>query len=321
MTMTTGNTSLLTRAEVWSAELKEVLEEDLMGMNWVRMLDGFPDGDTFKIPSIGEARTDDYAEDTAVKYRPMDTGQFQFTIDEYISSGTYVTKKAEQDVYYINELVSTFVPKQRRAIMEHFEARLFERPEEAYSANAQGQINDAYHRMAGGNTGRIELADFAYAMYSLKKANVPQSNMVAIVDPSVEYYINTLSNLVSVADNPRWEGIVADGIATGMRFVKNIYGFDVYTSNFLPDVVDDALPERDGATTNDFSSAAGKPCYFFSAESTVLPLVAAWRQPPEVDSEWNKDYQRTEFLTTARYGSKLYRPENMVTVVTKTDVS
>lgn len=321
MSMTTGNTSLLTRSEIWSAELKEVLQEDLMGMNWVRMLDGFPDGDTFTIPSIGESRTDDYAEDTAVKYRPMDTGEFQFTIDEYISSGTYVTKKAEQDVFYINELVSSFVPKQRRAIMEHFEARLFERPEDAYAANAQGQINGAYHRMSGGNAGRLELADFAYAMYSLKKANVPQSNMIAIVDPSVEYYINTLSSLVSVADNPRWEGIVADGVASGMRFVKNIYGFDVYTSNFLPDVTDGALPERDGTTANSFATAAGKPAYFFSAESTVLPLVAAWRQEPEVDSEYNKDYQRTEFVTTARYGSKLYRPENMVSIVTKTDVS
>ncbi len=321
MSMTTGNTSLLTRGEVWSAELKEVLQEDLMGMSWVKMLDGFPDGDTFKIPSIGEARTDDYSEDTAVKYRPMDTGQFQFSIDEYISSGTYVTKQAEQDTYYINELVSSFVPKQRRAIMEHFEARLFEKPEDAYAANEQGQINGAYHRMSGGDSGRLELADFAYAMYALKKANVPQSNMVAIVDPSVEYQLNTLSNLVSVSDNPKWEGIVADGIATGMKFVKNVYGFDVYTSNFLPDVKDNALPERDGSTVNDFSTSVGKPSYFFSGASDVLPLVAAWRQEPEVDTEYNKDYQRTEFVTTARYGSKLYRPENMVSIVTKTDVS
>jgi len=321
MSMTTNNVSLLTRAEVWSRELKEILQEDLMAMNYVRMLADFPDGDTFKIPSIGDARTDDYAEDAAVQYRPLDTGQFQFTIDEYISSGHYITKKAEQDMFYMNELVSSFVPKQRRAIMEHFEATLLEKPEAAYAANAQGQINDAYHRMAGGNAGRIELADFAYAQYALKKANVPQQQMVAIVDPSVEYYINTLTNLVNVSNNPMFEGIVADGIATGMRFVKNIYGFDVYTSNFLPDVTDNALPERDGSTTKDFSSDAGKPCYFFSAAADVLPLVGAWRQEPEVDTEYNKDYQRTEFVTTARYGTKLYRPENMVSVVTSTDVS
>jgi ribose 5-phosphate isomerase RpiB len=88
--------------------------------------------------------------------------------------------------------------------------------------------------MSGGNSGRIELADFAYAQYALKKASVPQMNLVAIVDPSVEYTINTLTNLVTVQNNPKWEGIVADGIGSGMRFVKNVYGFDVYTSNFLP---------------------------------------------------------------------------------------
>ena len=320
MSMTTGNVSLLTRADIWSNELKETLKEDLMATRYVRMLDGFPDGDTFHIPSIGDARTDDYAEDTAVQYRPLDTGEFTFSITEYLSSGHYITKKAEQDMFYMSELVSSFVPKQRRAIMEHFEATALAAPEASYSANAQGAINGAYHRMSGGNSGVLELQDFAYAMYALKKANVPQTNMIAIVDPSVEYQLNTLSNLVSVSDNPRWEGIVADGIATGMKFVKNVYGFDVYTSNFLADVTDSALPERDGTTTNDFSSTAGKANLFFSAASDVLPLVGAWRQMPEVDTEYNKDYQRTEFVTTARYGVKHYRPENTVTIVTNPNV-
>lgn len=320
MSMTTGNVSLLTRADIWSNELKETLKEDLMATRYVRMLDGFPDGDTFHIPSVGDARTDDYAEDTAVQYRPLDTGEFTFSITEYLSSGHYITKKAEQDMFYMSELVSSFVPKQRRAIMEHFEATALAAPEASYAANAQGAINGAYHRMSGGNSGVLELQDFAYAMYALKKANVPQTNMIAIVDPSVEYQLNTLSNLVSVSDNPRWEGIVADGIATGMKFVKNVYGFDVYTSNFLADVTDSALPERDGSTTNDFSSTAGKANLFFSAAGDVLPLVGAWRQMPEVDTEYNKDYQRTEFVTTARYGVKHYRPENTVTIVTNPNV-
>ena len=55
---------------------------------------------------------------------------------------------------------------------------------------------------------------------------------------------------------------------------------------------------------------------FFSADQTVLPFVGAWRQMPKVDTEYNKDYQRTEFVTTARYGLKLFRPENLATVLT-----
>lgn len=321
--MTTGNSQLLIRSELWSSELKEVLEDDLMATGYVDMLDEFPDGDTFTIPSVGEAQVDDYVEDSAIQYRPLDTGEWQFSIDEYISSGTYVTRKAEQDSFYMSQIVSSFVPKQRRAIMEHFERTVFEKPEAILGATTNGQyaINDAFHRMSGGNSGRIELADFAYAMFALKKANVPQTNMIAIVDPSVEFYLNTLSNLVSVSDNPKWEGIVADGIATGMKFVKNIYGFDVYTSNYLPLVTDSALPERDGSTTNDLSGVTATANYFFSAAPDVLPWKAAWRQAPMVDTTWEADYQRTKFTTTARYGTKLYRPENMVIVASNTAVS
>ena len=324
MSMTTANTSLLRRSEIWSAELKEILRDDLMATGYVDIITEFPDGDTFTIPSVGDAQVDDYIEDQAVTYRPLDTGEWQFTINEYLSSGTYITKKAEQDMFYMSQLVSSFVPKQRRAIMEHFETEVFKRPNAILGASANGQysINGANHRYAGGATGALELQDFAAAMFALKKANVPQTQMIAIVDPSIEYQLNTLSSLVSVSDNPMWEGIVADGIATGMRFVKNVYGFDVYTSNYLDNaIVDSALPDRVGGTAIDFSSNNGVANLFFSAAGDVLPWKAAWRQEPQVDMEWNKDYQRTEFVTTARYGVQLYRPENMVIVVTPGTIS
>jgi len=70
MAMTTANMSLLTRSEVWSSELKEILRDEMMAQRYVRMLEGFPDGDQFTIPSIGQAQVDNYAEDTAVVYRP-----------------------------------------------------------------------------------------------------------------------------------------------------------------------------------------------------------------------------------------------------------
>ena len=58
---------------------------------------------------------------------------------------------------------------------------------------------------------------------------------------------------------------------------------------------------------------------FFSAAPDVLPFIGAWRQMPKVDSEYNKDRQREEFIVTARYGAKLYRPENLVCVLSDTD--
>jgi len=322
MAMTTANMSLLTRSEVWSSELKEILRDEMMAQRYVRMLEGFPDGDQFTIPSIGQAQVDNYAEDTAVVYRPMDTGEFTFTVDKYLSSATYITKKAEQDSFYSAELMSRFVPEQERAIMAHFEATTFAAPESGVSANSEAAIDGVGHRWAGSGTGAvIAVSDFARARYALKKANVPDTNLIAVVDPSVEYSINTLTNLVSVSDNPRWEGIVADGIATGMRFVKNVYGFDVYTSNYLATATDSALTNKAASPGNvDFSTNNGKVNLFFSAAPAAQAFVGAWRQMPEVDYEYNKDFQRHEYVTTARYGVKLYRPENMVRVITKTNV-
>lgn len=318
--MTTGNMSQLIRSEIWSAELKEILRDEMQAQRYVRILDGFPDGDTFTIPSIGQLQVDNYVEDTDVVYRPLDTGEFQFTIDKYLSSATYITKKAQQDSFYAAQLESRFVPEQERAIMAHFETTTFATPEAGVSANSTESIDGIEHRWAGSGTGAvITVADFARARYALKKANVPDTGLIAIVDPSVEYTINTLSNLVSVSDNPRWEGIVSSGIATGMKFVKNIYGFDVYTSNYLTTVADTALANKASTPANvDFSTNNGAVNLFFSAFEQ--PFVGAWRQAPQVDHEYNKDKQRHEYVTTARYGVKLWRPENMVRVITKTNV-
>ena len=320
MAMTTANSTLLTRTDIWSTELKEILRDEMQAQRYVRMLEGFPDGNTFHIPSIGQAQVDNYAEDTAVNYRPLDTGEFTFSVDKYLSSATYMTKKAEQDVFYSSELMSRFVPEQERAIMEHFESTTMAAAEAGVAANSAEAIDGIAHRVAGGNAGRIELEDFAYARYALKKANVPDQAMVAIVDPSVEFQLNTLTNIVGVANNPMFEGLVRDGIATGMRFVANVYGFDVYTSNYLEDATDGALLERDGSTAQNFSTVNGKANLFFSANQTVNPFVGAWRQEPEVDYEYNKDFQRHEFVTTGRYGVKLYRPENMVRIISNPNV-
>jgi len=67
------------------------------------------------------------------------------------------------------------------------------------------------------------------------------------------------------------------------------------------------------------TTAAGKANMFFSAESDVLPFIGAWRQLPQVESERNKDHQRDEFVISARYGVKLFRPENLVCVLSDTD--
>lgn len=304
----------LVRSNIWATQLKELLLADLQATSYVNWLTDFPDGDTFNIPSVGLAEVDNYIEDTAIRYRSMDTGNFTFTIDQYNSSGTYITEKQKQDSFYMSQLTSSFVPKQHRALMAAVEAKIFSLSG-SQTASDPNTINGASHRwVAGGTSAAMTVQDFAKALYALKKANVPQTNLVAIVDPSVEYTLNTLTNLVNVQNNPRWEGIVSDGIATGMKFIKNVFGFDVYTSQYLKAAVSETVSSVSSTTT-------GVANMFFSAASgDICPFVGAWRQMPKVDSKYNIDFQREEYVTTARYGVKLYRPENLVVVLSSTAV-
>lgn len=307
MAFTTNIGGNLIRGEVWGRELKDILEDDLMATGYVRWLSDFPDGDVFNIPSIGQATTYNYAEDEPVQYEAMDTGNFTFEITEYLSSATYITKKMMQDAFYTSELVSSFVPKQRRAMMEHVEKNVLALSNQQTLADLN-TINGAPHRFTATGTGQIIApADFAKAKYSLRKANVPLNSLVAIVDPATAYQLETLTNLVNVSNNPQWEGIIGTGITTGMRFIKNVYGFDVYESTYLPEIA--------AETVNSIAITNGVANLFFSAAGDVVPFIGAWRQMPEVDEEYNKDRQRYEYVTTARYGTKLYRPENLVTIL------
>lgn len=301
----------LIRSNLWSTQIKETLLEELMGMKYVDMLD-FPDGDTLNIPSIGQAEVNDYEEGQPIRYTAMDTGNFTFSIDKYKSSATFIYNKMKQDSFYMSRLVSSFVPKQSRAIMKSMEVDLLAKGPDGQTASALNTINGGDHRfVAAGTNEVISPQDFARARYALQKANVPMTNLVAIVDPSVEYELSTLTNLVNVSNNKSWEGIVRDGMSTGTQFRFNIYGFDVYVCQNLKSSIAETISGR--------SVTTGVANLFFSAAPDVLPFVGSVRQQPKVDSEYNKDFQRDEYVTTARWGFKLYRPENLVVVLTDTD--
>jgi hypothetical protein len=284
--MTTGNSALLTRSEIWSTQLKEVVQDELEAQGWVNWLSEFPDGDQFTVPSIGESTVRDYVEDTEAVFDALDTGEFTFTITEYLSSGHYITEKARQDLFYSSQLEAKFVPSQARALAEKMETDILALAAGGASggqtAGATNSINGAEHRFIGTGTNEtFAVADAAKALYALKKANMPS-----------------------------WEGIIETGIGSGMRFIKNIFGFDFYVSNYLTEANE----------TITLTTASGVANVFFSADNAdLLPFMGAMRQMPKVDGQYNMNKQREEYLTTARYGLKVYRPENLVCLLTDTD--
>jgi len=310
---TDQNTQFLVRTQLWSRQIKELLLDELNAMKFVRIIQDFPDGYTLNIPSIGEAETADYVENQAVKYNAMATGNYQFVFDQYKYSANAISEKFKRDSYYSQDVIAAFVPRQHRALMEAVETNIFAKANAGQTASSLNTINTASHRWVAGGTGQsITLQDFAKAQYALFKANVPLVNLCAVIDPSVAYTLQTQANLVNlISPMPMWGDVTREGIVTGFKFRFNVYGFDIYVSNYLPAIASE--------TINSVSVTGGVANYFFSATpGDTCPWVGAFRQEPTVYSEFNKDLQQTEYLTIAEYGFKLYRPENMVTVLTAT---
>ena len=312
---TDANTNYLVRANLWSRHIKELLLDELNAMKFVRILSDFPDGYTINIPSIGEAETADFVEGQAIKYNAMDTGNFTFSFDQYKYSAHAISEKFKRDSYYSQDVIAAFVPREHRALMEAVETNILAKANAGQTAGSTNTINLADHRWVGSASGQgLSYIDFARARYALTKANVPLSSLCCIVDPSVVYTLESQTNMVNLlSPMPLYESIIKEGSVNGFKFRYNLFGFDIYVSNYLPSITSE--------TISGTAVTSGVANYFFSsAPGDTLPWVGAFRQMPTVYSEFNKDLQQEEYLTIAEYGFKLYRPENLVTVLTSTNV-
>jgi len=309
------NQQFLIRTNVWSRTIKELLLDELNAMKFVRIISDFPDGYVVNIPSIGEAETSDFTEGQAIKYNSMATGNFTFSFNQYKYSANAISEKFKRDSFYSADVIAAFVPRQHRALMEAVETNILAQANSAQTAANTNTINTADHRWVGSGTSQaITFQDFSRARYALFKANVPLTNLVAIVDPSVAYTIETQTNTVNLlSPMPMWENVIKEGAVTGFKFRFNLYGFDIYVSNYLPAISSE--------TISSVAVTTGVANYLFSAApGDTMPFIGGFRQMPTVYSEFNKDLQQEEYLTIAEYGFKLYRPENMVTVLTATGV-
>lgn len=302
------------RANIYSREITKSFQDDLFAMRFVRTITDFPDGTTLNIPRLGRAETADFSEGQAIKYNKFDTGNYTFQIDQYKYSANSISNKFKRDSFWSDQIQAAFAPEQHRALMQAFEARVFNRGNASQTASNLNAINGANHRwVAKGTNETLSLKDFMLAEYALRRANVPMRNLVAIIDPSAAFAIENSTNSVNLlSPMPKWGNMVHEGLISGFQFRFSIYGFDVYVSNYLP---------RDIAETIDGSSVTtGVANFFFSAEpGDSLPWIAAFRQMPTVESEYNKDLQQWEFLTICEYGIQVFRDENLVVVLSDTD--
>lgn len=313
---TTQNTEFLTHTDLWSASLHQIAEDELFAQRYVKWLSEFPHGDRWNQPIVGQLEAKDYVENQDIDFSSMDTGNFEFEVTEYIESGVYITDKEKQDSFYSSQLIAQFVPSMSRALMKRVEVDVLRVGNMQQKQNDPNEINGAAGRwigtgVRGAQANLMSFEDFARARHGLRMRLMPMENLVAIVDPSVEFTFNTLSNVTSlITPNPQWGKIVTDTVGTGMNFKFNIYGFDVYVSDNLPRGLSQNIYSHNVADNSLVCN------YFFSATEPWTPLIGAVRQPPRVETFRNIKKQRDEFVTTMRYGVKLRQEDNFITVLT-----
>jgi hypothetical protein len=317
------NSKAVIRAKIYSCILREQLEPELIAMNYVDVINSFPDGDKWEDVEMGAATVTDYHEGEEIDFKGLDFATRTFEINEYVNSGHYVTAKFSQDSYLASQIMAKVPALEARAIAADLEQKIFNLAVKEHSIikpNNATVLNGMQHRFVAGSStdgwGVLTPEDFAYATVALNKVNY-HGPRIAIVPSYQEYAIVTNPRIkASLQYNPKFEGIVREGAMTGMKFSFNIYGWDVYTSEFLPKSTESGLKDREGAQSFSALTNCGVALLFTNITDR-RPFRMAWRQMPKFEGRWNMAKQREEYVTIARYGLDVGDQENLVVILCK----
>lgn len=314
MAQNTTNSAAFIEAQQFSKLILTNLQDGFLPTTFYRNVTDFGSGTTLNIKNIGSAQIQDVAEDTPLVYNAIDTSTVTLSITDYVGDAWFVTDVLRQDGAQIEALMAARGVEAARAIQEFVETRFMATAEAAQTASDPNTVNGFAHRVrATGGAEQLTEADLINMRLAFDKANVPMAGRVAIVDPVVAATLNKLTTMtVSLDRSPLFEDIFRTGFANEHQFVTNIYGWNIMTSNRLPDIAAGTNIDGTLSITN-----AGKANLFMSVmDDNTRPIMFAERQAPKVEGERNKDRQRDEFLTTARFGFGAQRIDTLGVIVT-----
>lgn len=307
----TTNTRAFIEAEQYSGFILLNLHDGLLPESFYRNVADFGNGDTLHIKTVGTVTLQEAAEDTPLIYSPIETGEITFSITEYKGDAWYVTDDLRENGTDIDRLLAERASESTRAIQEVFETDFLKVGALIYSAtNGPFNINGFAHKIVSAETNNIfALSHLIKMRLAFDKANVPAEGRIFICDPVVEA---TLNGLVTITHDvsPFGQAILQNGMARGNRFVMNLYGWDIMTSNRL---YVHAASQSDGTT-----SITGGVMNMFMCitDDQTKPIMGAWRRMPKAEGERNKDRARDEHVVRCRYGFGVQRMDTMGTLVT-----
>lgn len=304
----TSNSQAFIEAEQYSSFILNNLHDGLLPQTFYRNVSDFGSGTTLHIKTVGSVTIQEAAEDTPLVYNPIESGEVSLQITNYVGDAWYVTDDLREDGSQIEQLMSARSVESTRALQETFESRFLSVCNSAQTNANANVINGFAHRIASAETNNVFALKHLIAMrLAFDKANVPDSGRVFICDPVVEA---TLNGLVTITNDvsPFAEMILKEGMARGQRFVMQLFGWDIITSNRLPTgTFSDGTTSVNGGVANIFMCVL---------DDNTKPIMAAWRRMPKVEGERNKDRARDEFVTRCRWGMGPQRVDTLGVLIT-----
>lgn len=323
MSMRTDNTTAFIEAQQYSQFILDNLHDVLLPEGFYRDVSDFGSGSTLNIKTVGSVTIQDAAEDVPLVYNPIDTNTITMSITEYIGDAWKVTDDLREDGSQIEALMGMRAMESTRALGEYHETKFLSTAGSAQTAASVNAVNGRPHRWVAGGSGgtsrNMTFADFIAMKFAFDKANVPQAGRIAIVDPVVEATINGLVlNTTSVNYNPQFEGLMTTGFASSHKFVRNIMGFDIYTSNFLPSkTATEAIDASSYDLANDTAEISDKANIFMCvADDACKPIMHAWRRMPKTEGWRDPEVRADLFQVTSRYGFGAQRLDTLGVIFT-----
>lgn len=323
MSQNTTNTAAFIEAQQYSKFILENLEDYLLPQGMWRDVSDFGNGSTLNIKTVGTVTLQEAWEDQPLNFSPIDTGVINLTITDYIGDAWKVTDDLREDGSQIDTLMAMRAQNSTRAFGEFHETRFLSAANSAHTNANVNLVNGRPHRWVAGGSGAtdriIDMADFVAMKLAFDKAGVPASGRIAIVDPIVEASINSLvTSSTAIAYNPMWEGIITQGFAQNHKFVKNIMGFDIWTSNYLPTkTATEALDASSYGLANDTAEIGDVVNLFMCvSDDQTKPIMHAWRRMPKTEGWRDEETRSDKFQVTSRFGFGAQRIDTLGAIIT-----
>jgi len=322
MAQLTSNTTAFIEAQQYSQFILDNLHDYLLPEGMWRDVTDFGSGTTLNIKTVGTVTLQDAAEDVPLNFTNIDTGTITLAITDYIGDAWKVSDDLREDGSQVDTLMAMRAMESTRALGENHESRFLAVANTAQTAANLNLVNARPHRWVGSaaaNARTTTLADFVAMKLSFDKANAPAGGRIAIVDPIVEATLNTLISATTVVDNtPQFVGVLNEGFARDHKFVRNIMGWDVYTSNFLPAITaTEALNAVAYGLTSETAAIGDKANVFMCvADDSCKPIMHAWRRAPMTEG-WRAEEERGDkYQVTSRFGLGAQRVDTLGVLLT-----